>query len=91
MTTSTTHPTFQYYVPSTSTVYHSYQQLRQAFPAYSLPKNQDIPSLDIFQLWYTEYPVVQEGYHVESGAPEFNPDDGHWYQVYLVVENPPQE
>lgn len=83
-----TYPTSQYYVPSTLTVYYSYQQLRYAFPAYSLPKNKDIPELGIYQLWHTEPPEVPEGYYMIQGAPEFHEDDEHWYQTWELIEYP---
>lgn len=84
----TTYPTAQYYHPPTNATYYSYQQLRQAFPNLSLPKNMDLPSLDIYQLWYTEPPEAPEGYHVQSDTPTFNTEDSHWYQAYKLVENP---
>ena len=46
----------RYYIPSTSKIIESYNELRGEFPNVSLPKNVDIPELGVYILYFAELP-----------------------------------
>lgn len=80
--------TGQYYDPTIPEVYSSYQAIRYLHPNMSLPKNKDLPSLNLYQIFYTT-PPEDEGYYASFKQwPELNEELGIYEQAWELLPIP---
>jgi hypothetical protein len=79
----------KYYNPTLPQIYPDYYAIRHLHPNKSLPRNVDIPSLNLYQIYPTNPPIAQEGYYVSSKPfPELNSEDGKYYQAWEILPIP---
>lgn len=84
------YPTGQYFDPTIPQIYQSYQTIRRLHPDKSLPKNQDLPELNLYQIYVTPQPEpIDDKHYVALSTPTLNEEDGHYYQTWVQVEFPP--
>lgn len=84
------YPNGQYFDPTLSSLYQSYQTIRRLHPDKSMPKNQDLPLLSLYQVHAGAKPTdIPEGYYAAlKPYPELDSGTGKYTQVYEVLPIP---